>query len=262
MVIHNSNDSIKWNIWLFWNSSLSRPVVLSSTNQAITVQVGDVMVTGIHAACLTVHRRDLWEELFNISQRDCPWMIIGDFNVFFLCDIDKAFYNLKWLEKFDGWFYKVGVRGTSDHGPLFGSTVNICKPINDPFRYQNIWASHPGFLGIIKDASNEAISGNPAFSFMSKLKRLKKILKKWNWEVFGDLRIKMKTTEDEVLAATLLSDADPENSELLNNLVTSRGKQEIVSKQYNELMRDKARIKWVKKGGANTDFFHASIKIR
>ncbi|XP_026383451.1 uncharacterized protein LOC113278946 [Papaver somniferum] len=65
---------------------------------------------------------------------------------------------------------RAGVRGTSDHGPLFGSTVNIGKPTNAPFRYQNIWTSHPGFLDVIKDAWNEAISGNPAFSFMSKLK--------------------------------------------------------------------------------------------
>ncbi|XP_026419462.1 uncharacterized protein LOC113315391 [Papaver somniferum] len=312
MVIHNSNDSRKGNIWLFWNLSLSRPVVISSSNQAITVQVGDVMVTGIHAACLTVDGRELWEDLFNIIQRDCPWMIIGDFNVVLsyeekiggrrplrismqefrnclescnliqatrtgikyswcnniagkkriLCDINKAFYNLKWLEKFDGWSYKVGVRGTLDHGPLFGSTVNICKPTNAPFRYQNIWTSHPGFLDVIKDAWNEEILGNPSFSFMSKLKRLKSVLKKWNWEIFGDLRVKMKITEDQVLAATLLSDADPENTVLLNNLVTTRSKEEIISKQYNELMRDKSRIKRVKKGGANTYFFHASIKIR
>ncbi|XP_026451422.1 uncharacterized protein LOC113351697 [Papaver somniferum] len=217
MVIHNSTDYKKRNIWLFWNSSLSRPGVVSSTTQAITVQVGDVMVTGIHAACLTVDKRDLWEELINISQRNFPWMIIGDFNLVLsydektggrrplrismqefrncletcnliqatrtgikyswcnnragkkriLYDIDKAFYNLKWLEKFTGWSYKVGARDTSDHGPLFGSIP---------------------------------------------------ILKKWNWEVFGDLRIKMKTSEDEVLAATLLSDADPENITLLNDL--------------------------------------------
>ncbi|XP_026429281.1 uncharacterized protein LOC113325274 [Papaver somniferum] len=263
MIIHNSSHTTKGNIWLFWNSSLSKPVVVSSSSQAITVKVGDVMVTGIHAACITVDRRDLWEELMDISQMNYPWMIIGDFNVLLiyeekvggrrqlrvsmqdfrdclescnliqatrngikfswcnnragkkriLCDLDKAFYNLKWLEKFDGWSYKVGVTSTSDHGPLFGYVVNIGKPVNAPFKYQPIWASHPGFLEVIKDAWNEPIS-------------------------------------------------DPKNIEILNNLVIARGRQEIASQQYNELMRDKARVKWIKEGGANTTFFHATIKLR
>ncbi|XP_026397020.1 uncharacterized protein LOC113291738 [Papaver somniferum] len=88
---------------------------------------------------------------------------------------------------------------------------------------------------------------------MSKLKRFKICVKKWNWEVFGDLKIKVKETEDEVLKAALLSDAQPEDVTLLNSLVTARGKHELAAQQYNELLRSKSRIKWVKEGGANTD---------
>ncbi|XP_026383640.1 uncharacterized protein LOC113279150 [Papaver somniferum] len=58
------------------------------------------------------------------------------------------------------------------------------------------------------------------------------------------------------------SDADPENIELLNNLITARGKHELASQQYNEMMRNKYRIKWVKEGGSNTTFFHANMRIR
>lgn len=36
----------------------------------------------------------------------------------------------------------------------------------------------------------------------------------------------------------------------------------MVTQQYNELMREKARVNWVKEGGANNAFFHANIKIR
>lgn len=49
--------------------------------------------------------------------------------------------------------------------------------------------------------------------------------------MFGDLRVKVKTIEEEVLTATLESDTDPENIKLLNKLVTARGKQELVSNQ-------------------------------
>lgn len=174
MVIHNSTDTAKRNIWLFRHSSLTKPVFISSSNQAITVKVGDVMVTGIHAVFLTVDRRQLWEKLQDISEMNLPWMIIGDFNVVLscdekaggrrplkisiqefrdflescnliqatrtgikfswcnnrdgkkriLCDLDKAFYNTKWFDKFEGWCYKVGVRGTSDIN-LFGLLIQF-----------------------------------------------------------------------------------------------------------------------------------------
>ncbi|XP_026458828.1 uncharacterized protein LOC113359404 [Papaver somniferum] len=309
MIIHNSTNTAKGNIWLFWHSSLTKPVVISSSNQ---VKVGHVLVTGIHAACLTVDRRQLWGELQDISEMNLPWMIIGDFNVALscdekasgrrplrisiqefrdcmescnliqatrtrikfswcnnrdgkkriLCDLDKAFYNTKCLDNFEGWCYKVGVRGTSDHGALFGFVVNTKKPVNAPFRYQSVWSSHPYFLKLIKDSWNVEIAGNPAFSFLAKLKRLKQILKKWNWEVFGDLRITFKKTEDEVLAVSLLSDNDPENIELLNNLVTARGKHEVASQQYNELLRAKSRVKWVQIGDVLVEHYKKKFQAQ
>ncbi|XP_026442771.1 uncharacterized protein LOC113342429 [Papaver somniferum] len=179
-----------------------------------------------------------------------------------LRDLDKAFFNIQWLEKYEGWSYKVNARGTSDHGALLGGVVNIAKPKNIPFKYQPVWTTHPEFIKLIQESWEEECNGNPAFSFICKLKRLKNILKKWNWEVFGDLRIKVKTTEEKVLAASLESDEDPENIELLNKLVTARAEHDLASQQYNELMRMKSRIQWFKECGANTAFFHSTMRIR
>ncbi|XP_026416833.1 uncharacterized protein LOC113312286 [Papaver somniferum] len=80
MVIQNACDGNKANIWLLWHSSLTVPTVISSTKQAITVKVGEVLVIGIHAACLTLDKRELWEELKKIHEMNCPWLAIGDSN--------------------------------------------------------------------------------------------------------------------------------------------------------------------------------------
>ncbi|XP_026417145.1 uncharacterized protein LOC113312622 [Papaver somniferum] len=77
-------------------------------------------------------------------------------------------------------------------------------------------------MNVIQESWGEECIGDPAFCFSSKLKRQKIILKKRNWEVFGDLRIKVKATEEKVLAASLESDEDPENIDFLNKLVTTR----------------------------------------
>ncbi|XP_026377791.1 uncharacterized protein LOC113272102 [Papaver somniferum] len=179
-----------------------------------------------------------------------------------LCDLDKAFINVKWMEVYEVWSYKVGVRGVSEHGALFGSVIGIPKPLNIPFRYQDVWTTHPDFLNLIQHSWSEPCEGNPAFQFIFKLKRFKQRVKQWNWNVFGDLRKKVQTTEEDVMKASLLSDADPENINLLNDLVTAWGRNELSAQQYNTLMHAKSRIKWVKEGGANTAFFRANMRIR
>ncbi|XP_026441936.1 uncharacterized protein LOC113341166 [Papaver somniferum] len=176
----------------------------------------------------------------------------------FLCNLDKALFNLKWLDTFSGWNYHVAARGISDHV----ADTTISRALNTPFRFQQMWLSHPSFLQVVIDSWSEDISGNPIFIYMNKLKRLKKILKDWNWEVFGNVHDNLKNAEDKVMEETIISDADPTNISLLNNLVTARGNYEIAANNLNTFLRNKARMNWIKDGDANSNFFHTSIKMR
>ncbi|XP_026399009.1 uncharacterized protein LOC113294849 [Papaver somniferum] len=179
-----------------------------------------------------------------------------------LCNLDRALYNLKWLDKFNGWHYKVGNRGISDHSPLLGFDAIIPRALSPPFRFQKMWLNYPNFLQVIWNSWNEEIYGNPTYVFMNKLKRLKKFLKVWNWEVFGDVKDTLKKAEEKVLEETLKSDSDPTNINLLNNLVTARGLCDMAANNYNTFLRDKERISWIQDGDVNSKFFHTSIKLR
>ncbi|XP_026436576.1 uncharacterized protein LOC113334563 [Papaver somniferum] len=246
-LIHNSTSSKKGNIWVFWSLNISAPSVISISSQAITVDVGGVSVTVIHGACLTVDRRDLWEELEFINSFDKPWLSIGDFNTIMyaeekkggrspltismnefnnclntcgliastrriVCNLDRVIYNAKWLDTYPGWNYKVMARGTLDHNALIGENAIRPKPENVPFR------------------------------------GLK------NWNIFGDVRIKLLNAEKEVVQA--------DNIALLDKLVVARRKKEILLQQSNEIAQQKARVQWLKECASNSKFFHTSIKIR
>ncbi|XP_026384244.1 uncharacterized protein LOC113279794 [Papaver somniferum] len=126
-----------------------------------------------------------------------------------VCNLDRTFYNTKWLEKNPSWGYKVGVRGVSDHGYLCGANAIIPKPADIPFRALKVWIEHDGFFKLVEDNWKLSIKGNPGFFFLSKLKRLKQIIKDWNWNVFGDVNHKIQQAEKNVMEAALESDRNP-----------------------------------------------------
>ncbi|XP_026411895.1 uncharacterized protein LOC113307627 [Papaver somniferum] len=310
--IHNSSNGDKGNIWIMWCSSIQKPKFIHSSEQSITVEVGDSLIIGIHAASLTVQRRSFWNDLLTISILNKPWLVMGDFNTVMkadekkgelkpmlismlefnnclhscgliqapknglqfswsnnragkkriICNLDRVVFNDKWLEKFSSWGYKVGSRGVSDHSTLSGGSAEIPKPINTPFRAMKVWKSHPDFLKVITQSWGQCLEGNPIFVFMSKMKRMKRDLKEWNWLVFGDVNKKLKQVEDELMKTTVESDEDPSNTTLLNKLITVRVQQEILLQQQKEIIHQKSRVRWIKDGASNSRYFHIQMKLR
>ncbi|XP_026419529.1 uncharacterized protein LOC113315469 [Papaver somniferum] len=222
MAIHNTTSSHKGNIWLFWSSSISTPSVVSITSQMITVAVGDFNTilsieekVGARAPS-RISMLDFNECLdqcqllqapkngLDFSWSNCQY---GDRRI--LCHLDKSLYNMEWLEKFPNWGYKVGLRVVSDHSPLLGGCVNIPKPRNVPFRFQKMWLEHSDFMNLVAENWALQMPGDPAFVYMQKLKRLKQVLKDWNWNVFGDVQTKIKEAEEDVRIKMIISDSDP-----------------------------------------------------
>ncbi|XP_026458492.1 uncharacterized protein LOC113359008 [Papaver somniferum] len=125
-----------------------------------------------------------------------------------------------------------------------------------------MWLEHPTFMEVVKNSWSEEIHGDVPYIFMTKLKHLKHILKKWNWKVFGDVKLEFQEAEGNVKAKMIHSVAHPHNEQALEDLVAAQNEFNSREVQYNTMLKQKSRIKWVKEGSANTNFFHTNIKIR
>ncbi|XP_026396795.1 uncharacterized protein LOC113291484 [Papaver somniferum] len=280
------------------------------SSQMITVEIGGVLISGIHAHVGAVQRRFLWPDMEMISGLQLPWLAIGDFNVVtsieekvggknpnkmtmldfnnclgicelmqapktgiqyswsncqhgskrIFCNLDREVFNQQRLQKFNGWGYKVGLRIASDHAPLLGGCASIPKPKNVPMRFQKMWISHPTFMEIVEICWSEVIEGDPSFIFQAKFKKLKRILKDWNWELFGNINVQIKETEDKVQEAMVNSDNNPLDEELLNNLVSASNLYNSKKVQLNTYLKQKSRIKWIKEGATTMVFYIRVLK--
>eukprot|EP00253_Pinus_taeda_P027848 PITA_27848 len=81
--------------------------------------------------------------------------------------------------------------GGSDHWPIQMEIKGIGTPRNKPFRFENIWLSHPYFISNIGNwwAKNLQIQGSSMFILHKRLKHIKQKLKEWNQKEFAHNRI-------------------------------------------------------------------------
>ena len=105
--------------------------------------------------------------------------------------------------------------GISDHSPLI-----IFVPVNvihrkKPFRFYNMWCSHPQFKQIVASVWRTPISGCAMYKVVQKLKLLKADLKLLNKREFSDIVNRVDNARETLLRFHSSLQNDPLNHQLL-----------------------------------------------
>ncbi|XP_074299775.1 uncharacterized protein LOC141630939 [Silene latifolia] len=130
------------------------------------------------------------------------------------------------------------------------------------FKYYNMWSMAEGFENIVTRGWEMEVQGTPMFKVVTKLKGMKKKLRKLNAKQFSDIENLTKITELSLQHFQTKLRDDPLNQDLC--LAERACSQELafLHKARLEFLRQKSKEAWLKVGDDNTSYFHASIKKR
>nr|XP_011470584.1 PREDICTED: uncharacterized protein LOC105353269 [Fragaria vesca subsp. vesca] len=177
--------------------------------------------------------------------------------------LDRSLANLNWMEEWDQFDCCTLPRTCSDHNPLLMSFSKFTGSRFSLFRFRKMWLEHKDFMSFVKGCWSSTTSfGCPYSVLQYKLRTLRKSLRTWNWEVFGDVHRRVEFD----LAAL---------ADIQNKIAASGGSDEEFEKEtelqaiLNEsilhqeiLWREKSRLRWLSEGDRNSSYFHALCKVR
>ncbi|KAK0570758.1 hypothetical protein LWI29_005954 [Acer saccharum] len=153
-------------------------------------------------------------------------------------------------------------RSHSDHHPLLVSCAAGISPGPRPFRFQGMWVSHPSFLNLVRSVWSSSVTGSGAGIVVQKLKLLKMALRRWNWEVFGDIALNVTNANEKVMLIQGRIGSEGFSEDLFRLETNALADLDRVLKQQEIFLKEKSRVKWLAEGDRNSTFFHSLLKRR
>ena len=173
--------------------------------------------------------------------------------------LDRSLISPEWFAKWPGSLQQPLDRNFSDHCPVvLRSKIVDWGP--KPFRILDCWLSDKSFASVVQECWQSHNQGGwGGLMLKEKLKRLKQRLKEWNKEQFGDTFKKFKKVEGELNQfeeSTINKQLSPQEVLKRNQLQEEVW---LAAQHHESLLRQKARVRWLKEGDCNSRYFHLLI---
>ncbi|GAV67467.1 LOW QUALITY PROTEIN: hypothetical protein CFOL_v3_10972, partial [Cephalotus follicularis] len=268
-LITNHSQSLLGRIWILWN-----PSALQLKSMPWIV-IGDYNVSrwpNEHSGRRPVFSKAMSEfgdcirkcEIQDLRQTGCffSWSNkrVGDEAV--SKKLDRAMGNWGWFKEFNHVQASFPTPGLSDHSPCILQFKIACRSGSRPFKYLNVWASHPEFLDVVRHVWAQSVEGNPLEAVSKKLRMLKPALKEFHKRHFNNLTTesaKIKQLID-IQQATL--DEDPSNGVARSIEKRLLGEYHEACSREEAYLKQKARVNCFNLGDSNSAFFHRAVKLR
>ncbi|XP_074283094.1 uncharacterized protein LOC141607641 [Silene latifolia] len=128
--------------------------------------------------------------------------------------LDRLLVNSSWFLQISGSSVAFLHSGVSDHSSIL-LNVAATHTIHKPFRYLNCWSLSPKFGDCVSSGWNTPASGNKIFSFFSKLRALRPVLKQLHSQDYTNLTSRVAAAKLKLQKCQQLLQDSPLNHALL-----------------------------------------------
>ncbi|KAJ9536498.1 hypothetical protein OSB04_un000335 [Centaurea solstitialis] len=175
--------------------------------------------------------------------------------------LDRILANTFFTSLFDDATARFLPRGLSDHSPGIVGFTGGTRARKAGFKFDNFLVNDPQFLPTVERFWNVPSEGTFMFRLTTKLKSLKTPLRKLR-STYGNLSVKTIELKEELDVAQLSADIDPGNVILAQEVKRIREAYQKSCWVDFSASRQRAKVKWLAEGDANTRYFHRVIEER
>ncbi|XP_058741373.1 uncharacterized protein LOC131613745 [Vicia villosa] len=173
--------------------------------------------------------------------------------------IDRMIGNSEWFQTFNDANTEVLLPGISDHAPIRVRIVKQEVQKRYLFKFLNYLTHDPTFFPLVQDSWQQEVRGSAMYSLWTKLRRLQPILKPLTKQVTG-IKIQIQQARDSLMQAQTRLQQDLFYSRAIDQVKICTEQLGKLNQMEETMLKQKAKIDWLKLGDINNSFFHASIK--